>query len=107
MSKFGTKFVTTQLHHLTSIALVNIHKEKRESLRLFMKRFSKVTLNIQNLCPDVAMHHMVTTLQPRPFVDSVCKKPVVNLDELRQRDAKYMQLEELREYKSQARIERR
>jgi len=50
---------------------------------------------------------MVTTLQPRPFVDSVCKKPVVNLDELTQRDAKYMQLEELREYKSQARIERR
>jgi len=33
----------------------------------------------------------------------LCKKPAANLDELRQRVAKYMQLEELREYRSQAR----
>ena len=51
------------------------------------------------------MHHMVTTLQPGPFVDSLCKKPTTNLDELRQRAAKYTQLEELREHKSRVRVE--
>jgi len=30
----------------------------------------------------------------------MCKKPIANLDKLRQRVAKYMQLEELREYRS-------
>jgi len=49
-----------------------------------MERFSKVTLNIQNLSPDVAMHHMFMALRPGPFSDSLCKKPVANLDMLRE-----------------------
>jgi len=49
VSKFGTQFATSQPHHLTSIALVYIRQEKGESLRLFVERFSKVTLNIRNL----------------------------------------------------------
>jgi len=69
-----------------------------------MERFSKVTLNIWNLSLDMVMHHMVTALQPMPFSNSLCKKPTANLDELRQRANKYMQLEELREYRSQVRV---
>jgi len=65
-----------------------------------MERFNKVTLNIQNLSPDVAMHHMVTALQPEQFANNLCKKPTMNLDKLKQRGAKYMQLEESREYKN-------
>ena len=42
------------------------------------------------------MHHM-------PFPDSLCKKPTTNLDELRQRALKFMQMEELREFCNQAR----
>jgi len=41
---------------------------------------------------------MITTLKPRPFADNLCKKPTVNLDELRQRASKFMQMEELREF---------
>jgi len=36
-------------------------------------------------------------------VDNLCKKPALNLDELRYRAAKFMQLEELREFCNQAR----
>lgn len=63
-----------------------------------MERFSKVTLNIQNLSLVVAMHHTVKALRPGPFIDSLCKKPAMNLDELRQRATKHMQLDEFREY---------
>jgi len=55
-----------------------------------MKRFSKVTLNIRNLSPNMAIHHMVTTIWPRPLSDKLCKKPAANLDELGQRVVKYM-----------------
>jgi len=48
---------------------------------------------------------MVTTLQQGPFFNSLCKKPTANLYELRHRVANYMQLEELREHRSQARAE--
>ena len=70
--RFGAQFITIRPHHLTSIALVNIRQEKVESLRAFMDRFGKTTLDIRNLSPEVAMHHMVTALKPRPFLDSLC-----------------------------------
>ena len=49
VGKFGAQFATSRPHHLTSIALVNIRQEKGESLRMFMERFGKVALGIQNL----------------------------------------------------------
>ncbi|XP_068467089.1 uncharacterized protein [Phaseolus vulgaris] len=59
------------------------------------------------------MHHMLTVLRPGPFADnlcmqtadSLCMQPADSLDELRKRAAKYMQLEKLREFRDQARVE--
>jgi len=70
-----------------------------------MDRFSKVAMSIRNLSLDVAMHHMLTALHPGPFADNLCMQPADNLDELRKRASKYMELEELREFRNQARAE--
>jgi len=45
---------------------------------------------------------MLTALRPGPFADSLCIQPTASLDELRKKAAKYMQLEELREFLNQA-----
>jgi len=103
VSKFETQFATSRPHHLTSIALVGIRQEKRESLRTFIDRFIKVPISIWNLSLDVAMHHMLMALRLRPLVDNPCMQPAANLEELRRRAAKFMQLEELREFRNQAR----
>ena len=57
---------------------------------MFMERFGKVALGIQNLSPEVTMHHMITTLKPGPFADSFCKKLATNLDKIRQRASDFM-----------------
>ena len=101
-SMFETQFATSRLHHLTSIVSVGICQEKGESLRKFIDRFKKVAMSIRNLSPDVAMHHMLTALRPGSFADNLCMQPAANLDELRRRAAKFMQLEELREFHNQA-----
>ncbi|XP_020224143.1 uncharacterized protein LOC109806174 [Cajanus cajan] len=97
-SWFVIQFATSRPHQLTSIALVNIRQEKKEPLRTFMERFEKMTLSIHNLDPAVAMHHLTTALRPGPFVNNLCKKPPRDLDDLRQRATKYMQMEELAEF---------
>jgi len=94
VSKFETQFATSKPLHLTSIALVGIRHKKGESLRTFVDRFIKVAMSIRNLSPDVAMHHMLTTLRPGPFADNLCMQPAASLEELRKRTTKFMQLEE-------------
>jgi len=87
---FGIQFATSKPYLLTSLVLMNIRQEKEESLWKFMERFRKISLNISNMNPEVVMHHLITALKPGPFVDSLCKKPVSNLDELRTRATKFM-----------------
>jgi len=65
-----------------------------------MERFGKVAFSIRNLSLEVASHRLVTTLKQSSFSDNLCKKSVGSMDELRQRAFKFMQHEELREFKS-------
>lgn len=62
-------------------------------------------MDIRNLDPIVAMHHLVMALRPGPFVNNLCNKLTTNLDGLHCWAAKYMQLEELIEYNRHLRIE--
>jgi len=102
---FGVQFPTSRPHDLTAITLINIRQEKGESLRMFMDRFEKVALNIRGLNVEVAIHHMVTALWSGPFTDSLRKKLAPNMDGLHQRAAKFMKLDELKEFRSQVRAE--
>jgi len=104
-SMFGTQFATSRPHQLTSLALVNIRQEKGEPLRAFMERFRRMTLRIRNLSPEVALHHLMTALKPRLLSNTLCKKPVSNPEELRKRVVKFMELEELQEFRRQLREE--
>ena len=55
--KFSIQFITGRPHHLNSMALVNIRKETKESLRTsFMEHFGKVVFIIRNLDHEVSLH---------------------------------------------------
>ncbi|XP_020227522.1 uncharacterized protein LOC109808793 [Cajanus cajan] len=104
-SQFTIQFATSRPHQLTSLALVSIRQEKKESLRTFMSRFNKAALEIRDLNLAVALHHLTTALKPGPFANNICKKPPSDMDDLRRRADKYMQMEELTEFRNQARAE--
>ncbi|XP_020216885.1 uncharacterized protein LOC109800517 [Cajanus cajan] len=89
-SQFTIQFATSRPHQLTSLALISIRQEKKESLRTFMSRFNKAALKIRNLNPAVALHHLTTALKPGPFANIICKKPPTDMDDLRRRADKYM-----------------
>ncbi|BAT79367.1 hypothetical protein VIGAN_02224300 [Vigna angularis var. angularis] len=78
-------------------------KEKDEPLRAFMKTFTKLPLKISNLNPKFILHYMITTLKSNPFVDDLCMMSPKSMDELRLKIAKFMHLEEVKEYRSKVR----
>nr|KYP41534.1 hypothetical protein KK1_037091 [Cajanus cajan] len=45
-SQFTIQFATSRPYQLTSLALVSIRQEKKESLRAFVSRFNKAALEI-------------------------------------------------------------
>nr|KYP38446.1 hypothetical protein KK1_040304 [Cajanus cajan] len=104
-SQFTIQVATSRSHQLTSLALVSICQEKKESLRAFISRFNKAALEIRDLNPAVALHHLTTALKPGPFANNICKKPPTDMDDLHRRANKYMQMEELAEFRNQARAE--
>jgi len=70
-----------------------------------MDRFSQVVLSIRGLLPEVAMAYLTTALRSGPFADSLAMQSAATMDELRERAAQFMHVEELREFKAQARVE--
>ncbi|XP_020207243.1 uncharacterized protein LOC109806944 [Cajanus cajan] len=91
---FTVQYATSQPHHITSAALASLRQSDDEPLRTFMERFASISVKIQNLNPEVALHATLMVLKPGPFIDSLCRRPPIDMDELRARAAGYIQMEE-------------
>nr|KYP41436.1 hypothetical protein KK1_037196 [Cajanus cajan] len=77
-AQFTIQFATSRPHSLTSLSLVSLRQDKKESLRTFMDRFNKAALEIRDLTPAVALHHLTTALKPGPFgIDPEPDDPMV------------------------------
>ncbi|XP_068475294.1 uncharacterized protein [Phaseolus vulgaris] len=102
-TKFSTQYATSRPHRMSSIALLNIRQKKGEPLRAFMESFRKISQSIKNLMPEIAMHNLISTLQPGQFTDSLIKKSTKNLDEFWNQETKFKQNEELCDFHKNAR----
>ncbi|KAG5063659.1 hypothetical protein JHK85_004842 [Glycine max] len=63
-------YATSRSHRITSATLASPRQVDNESLRKFMDRFGRTTIQIQNLNPEVVLHSMLLTLRPGKFTDS-------------------------------------
>jgi len=72
-----------------------------------MERFGKVALSIRNLSPEVTMYHMVTTLRPGPFVDSLSKRRATDLDELKTKSDEVYAIRRIKKFQESNLDERR
>ena len=63
-----------------------------------MDKFNKVCMGIRNLMPEIAMHHLVRAIHSGRLTKSLIKRPVKDMDELRTRATKFMQIEEHVDY---------
>ncbi|KAG4957374.1 hypothetical protein JHK85_043754 [Glycine max] len=68
------------------------HKEELTKLKA---DYDQLEAHIRNLNPEITLHSMLLTLRPDKFVDSLCKKPPGNMNELCERAKGYIQMEEM------------
>jgi len=61
-----------------------------------MERFNKVCLGIWNIMPEIAI--LVSVIRLCRFTESSIKRPAKDLDELRNRATKFMEIEEFNDY---------
>ncbi|XP_068483297.1 uncharacterized protein [Phaseolus vulgaris] len=97
-AKFSTQYATSRPHHMSSMSLLAVQQEKGESLRTFLDRFNKACMNIRGLKQEVALHHLVSAIRPSRFTESLIKKPPQDMEDLRTRATKFMQIEEHIDY---------
>ncbi|XP_068483112.1 uncharacterized protein [Phaseolus vulgaris] len=97
-AKFSTQYATSRPHHMSFMSLLAVQQEKGESLRTFLDRFNKACMNIRGLKQEVALHHLVSAIRPSRFTESLIKKPPQDMEDLRTRATKFMQIEEHIDY---------
>ncbi|KOM40250.1 hypothetical protein LR48_Vigan04g044800 [Vigna angularis] len=88
---FERQFSVGRARNLTYLELTNIKQEKGESLRDFMDRFNRTARQVRGVGKK-----FTTALRPSPFADNLFAEPPLTLDELQERAARFIRIEEMR-----------
>ena len=92
--RFLTQFITSRQQPKSSLYLAQVRQTKEETLRDFLVRFNKESVQVKDLDPKVALHLLVDALRPGPFTTSLAKKEAKTMDEFLARSEKFIKLED-------------
>ena len=98
-ARFSTQFAPLKPAILTVDNLVNIRQEDGESLRSYLDRYNRMSVKIKDLSDEIARHHFSYGLQPGVFADKISRKKPKTMEEMRERAAKFIQMEDMQEFR--------
>ncbi|XP_014511822.1 uncharacterized protein LOC106770532 [Vigna radiata var. radiata] len=94
---FKNQFAACRTQEATIVDLMNLKQGKEEPLKDFMDRFQKTVRRVKGLSTELALQHVMPGLRPGPFKDSVCRNPPRSMEELRQRTADEIRVEDMKQ----------
>ncbi|XP_014490820.1 uncharacterized protein LOC106753514 [Vigna radiata var. radiata] len=94
---FKSQFAACRVQDATIVDLMNLKQGKEETLKTFMDRFQKIVRRVKGLSTKLALQHVMPGLRPGPFKDSICRKPPKTMEELRQRTADEIRVEDMKQ----------
>jgi len=98
-ARFSTQFASLRPAILTVNNLVNIRQEDGESLRSYLDRYNRMSVKIKDLSDEIARHHFSYGLQPGVFADKISRMKPKMMEEMRERAAKFIQMEDMQEFR--------
>ncbi|GKU95365.1 hypothetical protein SLEP1_g8732 [Rubroshorea leprosula] len=72
---FSNNFVSQREIMRTAIELMQVHQREGESLRDYMQRFNKATLDIDNVLNTICLSALLDGLKPGRFLDNLLENP--------------------------------
>ncbi|XP_047172803.1 uncharacterized protein LOC124840735 [Vigna umbellata] len=93
---FVKQFAASSAQDLTVFELMTLKQGKDETLRTFMDRYQKTVRRVKSLTPELALHYILPALKQGPFKDSVCRRAPKTMEELRERAANEIRVEEMK-----------
>ncbi|XP_073121282.1 uncharacterized protein [Henckelia pumila] len=88
-------FASSKKHPTTTLSLFAIKQQGQEDLRIYIRRFSALALEVPTATTDLLISAFTQGLTTGDFLKSLIKKPPSTYDELLARAEKYVNLEEV------------
>lgn len=98
-SLFLHHFSSSKRHRRTAFSLFEVKQNTEESLRVFLKRFNKISLDVPTCAAETKISAFVQGLRDEDFFRSLVKKVPHNFEELLSRAEKYINMEEAQKHK--------
>ncbi|XP_014511936.1 uncharacterized protein LOC106770652 [Vigna radiata var. radiata] len=94
---FKNQFAACRTQEATIVDLMNLKQGKEEPLETFMDRLQKNVRRMKGLNTELALQHVMPGLRPGPFKDNICRNPPKSMEELRQRTADEIRVEDMKQ----------
>ncbi|GKV09317.1 hypothetical protein SLEP1_g20835 [Rubroshorea leprosula] len=99
---FSNKFASQREIKRTATELMQVHKKKGESLRDYMQRFNKATLDIDNVPDTICLSALLHGLKLGQFLDDLLENPPKSWNEVNDRSASFILSEDFQSSKRRA-----
>ncbi|GKV17632.1 hypothetical protein SLEP1_g28109 [Rubroshorea leprosula] len=86
----------------TTTELMQVHQREGESLRDYMQRFNKATLDIDNVLDTICLSALLHSLKPDWFLDDLLENPPKSWNEVNDRSASFILSEDFQSSKRRA-----
>ncbi|XP_014499028.1 uncharacterized protein LOC106760112 [Vigna radiata var. radiata] len=91
---FTQQYAANKTPGMTYTALVRLRQGRDESLKSFMDRFSRTARQVRNADQRLIVSALTTALRPGPFCDYLHAEEPQSMDELQNRLASFIRIEE-------------
>ncbi|XP_073119774.1 uncharacterized protein [Henckelia pumila] len=92
---FVHHFASSKKHPTTTFSLFAIKQREHENLRVYIRRFSALALEVPAATPDLLISAFMQGLDTKDFLKSLIKRPAETYEELLARAEKYVNMEEI------------
>ncbi|GKV28900.1 hypothetical protein SLEP1_g37888 [Rubroshorea leprosula] len=99
---FSNKFASQREIKRTATELMQVHQKEGESLRDYMQRFNKATLDIDNVPDTICLLALLHGLKPGRFLDNLLENPPKSWNEVNDRSASFILSEDFQSSKRRA-----